>query len=90
MRSKIEFYQNLHYGYDLYSGFGSKQSIHNFSQLFFIKIGLIGRFIEKSKKSFFEKKHVFFYRKLALEDPKWVHWENNVSPESVLTFPTNP
>ena len=45
----------------------------------------------KIKKNHFSKKNTFFFdRKLALEEPKWVRWENHVSPESALTFPTNP
>ena len=70
--SKIEFGENWRDRYGLYYGFGSKQGIHDFPQLFFIKIGHIGRFIEISKKSFFEQKRCFFYRKSRLEASKLV------------------
>ena len=30
----------------------------------------------------------FFDRKLSLEEPKWVRWEDHVSPESASIFPT--
>ena len=63
--SKIEFGQNWRYGYVLYYGFGSKLVIPNFPQHFLIIIGRIGRFIKKSKKSFFQKKRDFFGRKSA-------------------------
>ena len=69
---------------------GQNSQYTTFLNFFLIKIDLIGRFIEKSKKSFFRKKHDFFDRKLALEEPKWVRWENHVSRESALIFPTNP
>ena len=70
--SKIEFGQNWRYGYVLYYGFGSKQVIPNFPQHFFINIGRIGRFIQKSKKSFFQKNRDFFGRKSALKGPELV------------------
>jgi len=49
----------------LYYGIESKWVIHNFPQHFFINIGRSGRFITQSKKSFFQKKHCFFWSKMC-------------------------
>ena len=88
--SKIEFQRIWLYGYALYAGFGSKLVIDNFSQHLIIKIGHIGRFIKKSKKSFFRKNRPFFDRKSSLGASNRVQQENHGSPKSASTFPTNP
>ena len=60
------------------------------SLTFFIIIGRFGRFINKSKKSYFWKKCKFLNQKSAVEGPKRVLQGHHDSPRSALTFPTNP
>ena len=60
------------------------------SLTFFIKICHISRFIEKSKKTYFEKNRDFLDRKSLLEVSDLVQKENNYSPRCALTFRTNP
>ena len=59
--SKIEFLKNWCYRYDLYYGFGSNDPIHDFPQLFYIKVGRFGRII---KKIIFSKKMAIFKSKI--------------------------
>ena len=53
MTAKIEFWRNWHDIYEQYVGFGLKIPFLNFSCHLIIKIGHIGRIIEKSKLAIF-------------------------------------
>ena len=82
LTSKIEFSRNWCYGYGQYVGFGSKQSIHNFScKPPIIEIGHIGRFISKSKNHILKKKSIFLIE-------NWLQRRQNGSDRKTLVVPS--